>query len=225
VPSVRGIVTAGAVVRLVRADGTGQAADTQAGRDGNFEFRDVPPGWVILSAVASGFHEIVRAIRVEAASTDAGDLRRMMLLVLARPAQEPVRILTVCEALDSRDAINRGRVVIVGIFKSGMDETLRLDCPSQLISGELGWPSSIGLTRPAQPPDELREEIEKKRAEVLKSGPPGAQPRPERVVALYGIFVSLAGLTSAPCCQAAVETAISPARLFGISERDFRVIR
>jgi hypothetical protein len=103
--------------------------------------------------------------------------------------------------------------------------SLRLDCPFQLVTGEVGWPSSIGLTRPSQAPDALREEVEKKRQEVLKSGPPGAQPRPERVVGLYGIFVAPAGLASAPCCSAAVETTLPPARLFGVAEKDLRVIR
>jgi hypothetical protein len=131
----------------------------------------------------------------------------------------------VCEALENRESISYQRVVIVGIFKSGMDETLRLDCSAQLVTGEVGWPSSIGLTRPSMPPESLRDEVEKKRAEVLKSGPPGAQPRPERVVGLYGIFISLDGLTKAPCCSATVETVLPPARLFGLSEKDFRVIR
>jgi hypothetical protein len=105
-----------------------------------------------------------------------------------------------------------------------MDETLRLDCPTQLVAGEVGWPSSIGLTRPSMPPDALRDKIEQKRQEILKSGPPGAQPRPERVIALYGKFAIPAGLTNAPCCSAAVETVLPPARLFGAAEKDLRVI-
>ena len=39
-------------------------------------------------------------------------------------------VLTVCEALEGWDRYNLETVVIVGIFKSGMDEneTLRQDC-------------------------------------------------------------------------------------------------
>jgi hypothetical protein len=222
--SVRGTVVGpdAASVRLARADGTSGSIDTETSRTGAFEFPDVAPGWYILSGAAPGFLETIRPIRVEDASADAGRLT-FLLELQAKPG--PVPILTVCEALENGQAISHRRVVIVGIFKSGMDETLRLDCPFQPVTGEVGWPSSIGLTRPSNPPDALREEVEKKRAEVLKSGPPGAQPRPERVVGLYGIFVALLGLTSAPCCRAPVETTLPPARLFGIAEKDLRVIR
>jgi hypothetical protein len=135
-----------------------------------------------------------------------------------------IPVLSVREALETGPSSCPWRVVIVGIFKSGTDETLRLDCPFQLLTGEVGWPSSIGLTRPSNPPDVLRDKVETKRQEILKSGPPGAQPRPERVVGLYGYFRFLTGLTSAPCCSAPVETVLPPARLFGINEKDLRVI-
>jgi hypothetical protein len=209
----------------------GEPLEVKTGRTGEFEFLDVAPGWYILSIFLSGLRDAVKAVHVEDAPVDTGAFRLPIglitegLIVGRPPRPPPIRVLTVCEALESRDTIAYRSVVIVGIFKSGMDDTLRLDCPFQLVTGEVGWPSSIGLTAPTNPPDSLRNEFEKKRAEVLKSGPPGAQPRPERVIGLYGIFVAPVGLTSAPCCRAPVETTIPPARLFGIAEKDLRVIR
>jgi hypothetical protein len=222
--SVRGTIAgSGATVRLVRADGTGEPVDTQTNPTGGFEFPNVAAGWYIVSGAMPDFRQMVKSVRVEGnAPTDAGPL---VLLPALQAGQGPVPVFTVCEALENRETIRFQRVVIVGIFKSGMDDTLRLDCASQLVTGEVGWPSSIGLTRPSNPPDSLRAEVEKKRAEVLKSGPPGAQPRPERVVGLYGILATPTGLTPAPCCRAAVETTFPPARLFGIGEKDLRVIR
>jgi hypothetical protein len=85
--------------------------------------------------------------------------------------------------------------------------------------------SAIALTHPTDAPESLRAEIEKKRAIILASGPPGAHPRPERVVALYGRLVSPSGLISIPCCTAPVEINAAPARLVGLNERDFRVLR
>jgi Carboxypeptidase regulatory-like domain len=224
----------GATVRLIRPDGTGQSIKTQTDRTGAFEFLDVAPGWYVLSGFAPGFTDAVKLADIEDGSTNTGvltlpvnrNLGGAIVYPVSKPLPpSPIPVLTVCEALEKRDAISGQLAVIVGIFKSGMDETQRLDCPFQLMTGEVGWPSSIGLAGPALPPDALRNEIEKKRAEVLKSGPPGAQPRPERVVGLYGTFVAVDGLISAPCCSAAVETTIPPARLFGPSEKDLRVIR
>jgi hypothetical protein len=216
----------------VRIDRTGDPLDTQTDRAGEFEFADVASGWYILSAAPGGFRDAVRAYRVEAESSiDAGTLMLPIGFITEGnffgpdPPPPPIRVLTVCEALENRDTFRYQEVVIVGIFKSGMDETLRLDCPFQLVTGEVGWPSSIGLTGASQPPDLLRDQVEKKRQEVLKSGPPGAQPRTERVVGLYGYFHSVAGLTSAPCCTAPIEAALPPARLFGVAEKDLRVIR
>lgn len=198
--------------------------ESRTGPRGVFEFRDLARGTYVFSVRVRGTAGVTQAVRVQAEGlTDVGSV---LLRVGAFPERsDPVRVVTVCEALDQRELFYLQRLVIVGIFKSGMDETLRLDCPTQLVSGEVGWPSSIGLTRPAQPPDELREQVEKKRQELLKSAPPEAPLRPERVIGLYGIFVSLAGLTAARCCSAAVETVYPPARLFGLDETDLRVIR
>jgi hypothetical protein len=222
VGSIRGSTAAGASLRIVPVDGSSQSIGNQADAAGKFEFPDVPAGWYILSSFALNFREAVTSVRVPVqGSVDAGSIR----LQLLSSTPTPVRVLTVCDILENRDTFTLQRAVIVGIFKSGMDDTLRLDCPIQLVTGEVGWPSSIGLTGPAIPPDAMRDEVERKRAEVLKSGPPGAQPRPERVVALYGIFVAPLGLSATPCCRPLVETALPPARLFGTGEKDLRVIR
>jgi hypothetical protein len=225
----------GAKVRLAQVDGSGPSKDAESASQGQFEFLDVPPGWYILYFAANGFRETVHAIHVVDGPNEVGPIDARIGLcsesaatVTCGSADDCLRripVLSVCEALESGPSSCPWKVVIVGIFKSGMDDTLRLDCPFQLVTGEVGWPSSIGLTRPSQPPELLREEIEKKRQEVLKSGPPGAQPRPERVVGLYGIYRSAAGLTRAPCCSAAVEATLPPARLFGVAEKDLRVIR
>jgi hypothetical protein len=223
--SVRGKIVGpdAAGARLARADGTSGSIDTVTSRAGGFEFPDVAPGWYILSSFAPDFRERVEAIRVRAQSpTDVGAMQLQEMRVTERPAP----VLTVCEALNHMTRYTHAPAVIVGIFKSGMDDTLRLDCPFQPVTGpQVGWPSSIGLTGPAIPPDSLRDEVEEKRAEVLKSGPPGAHPRPERVVGLYGIFVAPSGLSAAQCCLAMVESILPPARLFGVTERDLRVIR
>ena len=225
--SVRGTVMgpAAATLRLVRVDGTGETLDTKTNPTGEFEFQDVVPGWYILSAFAPGFRESVGSVHVQAqGSAGVGAIPLQPMQVTDRPAP----VLTVCEALRRMARYTHAPAVIVGIFKSGMDDTLRLDCGFQLDAGGVGLPNSIGLTGPAIPPDSLRDEVELKRAEVLKSGPPGAQPRPERVVGLYGIFVAVSGiaLTSVPCCgPSPVETTFPPARLFGVAEKDLRVIR
>lgn len=218
--SIRGTTAAGASVRVAPVDGSSESIGNKADAAGKFAFPKVPAGWYILSASIPG-SEIAQAVRVDS-ELDIGPLN---FPNAPRSAQSGISVLTVCEALENRDTIGYQRVVIVGIFKSGMDETLRLDCPFQLVTGEVGWPSSIGLTRPSMPPDSLGEAVEKKRAEVLKTGQPGAQPRPERVVGLYGIFVAPVGLAGALCCRAAVETTFPPARLFGVAEKDLRVIR
>lgn len=106
-----------------------------------------------------------------------------------------------------------------------MDETLRLDCPIELVSGDVGWPSSIGLNKVDSPPENLRDQIEAKRQQILKAAPPNAPLRPERVVGLYGQFVALAGLAATKCCSSQVQTSLPPARLFGMHETDLRVIR
>jgi hypothetical protein len=219
--SIRGRTAAGASVRVAPVDGSSESFGGKIDGAGAFEFPNVPAGWYILSASLPG-GEIVKAIRVDA-NIDVGYFN---VPAAPRSARGAPTILTVCEALENRDAIAYQSVVIVGIFKSGMDETLRLDCPTQLVTGEVGWPSAIGLAHPSQAPDELRDRVEKKRQEILKTGPPGAQPRPERVVGLYGIFVAPSGLTNARCCKASMETTFPPARLFDVAEyRDLRVIR
>lgn len=232
------------IARLAPVDSGTAPVDVGVSR-GGFEFSDVAPGWYILSVFAEGFQETVHAIRVVDGSNDAGtiDVRfrqcsETASLVcdtwgeipgLPRSRSVCLRdtlVLTVGEALKGGLGYPCSHpVVIIGIFKSGMDETLRLDCPTQLVSGDVGWPSAIGLTNPSPPPEALRAEIEKKRQEVLKSSPPEAPLRPERLVGLCGYLVSPAGLTTAACCTAQVETVLPPARLFGVTETDRRVIR
>jgi len=216
-------------VRLASVEGASPSLDAGVNR-GGFEFLGVPPGWYVLAVSADGFGETVRGIHVVDGSNEPGplDVRYRVCSESAETVSPRIPpILTVCEALKGGFGYPcyYRPVVVVGIFKSGMDETLRLDCPEQLVSGDVGWPSAIGLTNPLPPPEALRAEIEKKRQEVLKSSPPEAPLRPERVVGLYGHLASLAGLTAAPCCKAPVETVLPPARLFGLSERDPRVIR
>jgi hypothetical protein len=179
--------------------------------------RPVDSGWQIVSAWTPGHREVVKAIQSDAPPPN-----------LTPPPEQPsapASVLTVCEALNGLDRFNLDTVVIVGIFKSGMDETLRQDCPNQLLSGEVAWPNSIGLTTAANPPERFTKEIEKKRAQLIASYPREAKPRSERVVGLYGRLASPSGLTSVPCCRGSVETTIPPARLFGLAERDLRVIR
>src|SRR5580658_8559027 len=105
----------------------------EAGSAGKFEFPSVSAGWYILSASAFG-SEIVKAVHVDA-SVDIGPLD---IPVGSMSVQDSHPVLTVCEALENREELNHQRVLIVGIFKSGVDETLRLDCPFQVVSGEIG---------------------------------------------------------------------------------------
>lgn len=212
-------------MRLALVDGTAASEGAVSSPSGAFEVTGVAAGWYVLAAWRPGFHELVKAIHAEG-DVDVGAMNLgVPPRTASRPPQADIPALTVCEALDRRESLVFRPIVIVGVFKSGMDETLRLDCPEQLVSGAVGWPSAIGLTNPLPPPEALRAEIEKKRQEVLKSSPPEAPLRPERVVGLYGYFASVAGLTAAPCCKAPVETVLPPARLFSIGATDLRVIR
>ena len=217
--TIRGTASPGAKLRLFGLDGTA-VTNAAVGATGKFEFHDLAPDWYLILADTGASNGSVKATHATG-DVDVGFLP-LPMLVGSRAA---ARVVTVCEAFGNRLALSGKLVVIVGIFKSGMDETLRLDCPFQLVSGDVGWPSAIGLTNPLPPPEALRAEIEKKRQEVIKSSPPEAPLRPERVVGLYGKFVSLAGLKTESCCKAPVETVLPPARLFGLSEIDRRVIR
>jgi hypothetical protein len=216
---IRGTAFADAIIRLLRPDGS-QPVSTTADRSGEFSFVSLTDGWYILSLSMPGYRETVKAVHVDGIAE--ADFSRGLLILQGRRATP---VLSVCDALDQREALTGQPVVVVGIFKSGMDETLRLDCTTQLVTGDIGWPSAVGLTKVGNVPDELRGEVEKKRREILASAPPEAPLRPERVVGLYGRFVSLGGLSNAICCTAAVETTFPPARLFGVSETDLRVIR
>jgi hypothetical protein len=213
------------MVQLHSVEHPSYAASTRSDPLGQFRFSGIEPGWYILSATAPGFRELAMAIRVEAGKdVDAGQLH---LAVEPNPLLKvETHVLTVCEALDGWDRYDLERVVIVGIFKSGMDETLRQDCNRQLRSGEVAWPNAIALSNAAAPPDTLAGQIETKREQVLAGYPAGAQPRSERIVGLYGRLASLAGLTRVLCCGGSAETTIAPARLLNLSERgDFSVIR
>ena len=100
-------------------------------------------GWYILSSSAPNFRDAVTAVRVPIqGNADAASLRLQPLGSTPRP----VRVLTVCDILENRDIFTLQRVVIVGIFKSGMDETLRLDCPLQLVQAK-----SVGQAQSVSP--------------------------------------------------------------------------
>ena len=217
--SIQGKAPAGASVRLFRPEGGAAMIATPDAR-GEFGFPNLMPGWYMLSSSAPGRLETVKAVHLEGSAAVEFDRGAPV-----RRIQGSTPILTVCEALDQRDSLEHRPAVIVGIYKSGMDETLRLDCPFELTAGGIGFPASIGLTHTSQAPDQFRDQVEKKRQEILASAPPAAPLRPERVVGLYGRFVSLAGLAKAKCCSSPVETVLPPARLFGINDTDLRVIR
>ena len=212
---------------LLSTDGSTRWRSLPPGNAGGFEFRELAPGWYILVGSLEGgavrFREWVTAVRLNEGTVDVGLMEPPEYHELEVDAEVPV--LTVCEALERHDKFYFQPAVIVGVFKSGMDETLRLDCPDELVSGDVGWPGSIGLTEVDQPPESLRDQIEKKRQEILKAAPPNAPLRPERVVGLYGRFVALAGLTATKCCSSQIQTSLPPARLFGVNETDLRVIR
>src|SRR5579871_95241 len=221
--------------RLAPVDGAAPFME-KAISQGRYEFLEVPPRWYILSIFSDGFGETVRAIHVVegANEMDRIDIRYTVCAesaesIMCRCEDDFFRahpVLSVREALEARTISHcLQEVVIVGIFKSGIDESLRLDCPFQRVTGEVGWPSSIGLTGALQPPSLLREKVEKKRQEILNSAQPGARPHPERVMGFYGFLGMPLGLTSAPCCSAAIETTFPPARLCGVGAQDLRVIR
>ena len=221
-------------VRIVPVDGA-SAVDAQIDQRGRFKTTHLSPGWFVLAAESDNW-EIVRGIQIKAGkSSDAGVFFRRRCgephFFCDPPAPlppdwrpPPVPVTSVCEALGNPNP-RRVPAIIVGIFKSGMDPTLRQDCPNELRSGDVGWLSAIALSGSTEPPDQYRDQIEKKKAEIYASYPAAAKPRPERLVGLYGILIMPGGLTSAPCCHAAAETTFAPGRLIGINEKDFRVIR
>ena len=176
--SIQGRAPADASVGLLRPDGS-QPMSVTANPRGEFSFASLTDGWYILSLSMFGYRETVKAVHVDGSvEVDFGPA----LLILQGRRATPV--LSVCDALDQREALNGQPTVIVGIFKSGMDETLRLDCPIQLVSGDIGWPSSIGLTKARNVPDELRGEVEKKRQEIL-----GGAPRSAAAAGAGGRFI------------------------------------
>ena len=161
-------------VRIFSVDLPETPVEVDADDAERFNLRNIQPGWHILSIDGPGFRDFVHAVKIEAGQD-------IDLQTLSPPLQDctlgcsksmPLTVLTVCEALQSREQYNLYNVVLVGIFKSGLDETLRQDCPNQLVTGDIGFMSAIALTHPADPPESLRAEIEKKRAIVLSSGPP-----------------------------------------------------
>lgn len=222
-------------LRLIPVDRPEDAVQARIEAKGYFQLANVVPGWYLLAAGVN-YPEKVKALHIEAGQdVDTGEILPGLDFVSAYgvcthciPNQwykpPPVQILSVCEALATPESF-RSPVIIVGIFKSGMDQTLRQDCPNELRSGDVGWLSAIALSGSTEPPDQYRDQIEKKKAEIYASYPAAAKPRPERLVGLYGILIMPDGLTSAPCCHAAAETTFAPARLIGINEKDFRVIR
>ena len=220
-----------AEIRLTPVDRPEGALQGRVDANGRFQFANIAPGWYILSAAAERA-ENVKAVHVrEGLDIDIGDVSPLAhvsvcagcWMVRTADSPPPVPILSVCEALTR--PLNFDPVIIVGIFKSGMDPTLRQDCPNELRSGDVCWLSAIALYGSTEPPDQYRDQIEKKVAEIYASYPTAAKPRPERLVGLYGILIMPGGLTSAPCCHAAAETTFAPARLIGIDEKDRRVIR
>jgi hypothetical protein len=216
--SVHGVSADGGVVRLVPTGDTGGLATT-AGVQGRFHFDAVAPGWYVLVA-QNPTSEFVRAVKVEAGKDlDVGQIST----VAPHGPSSTAQVMTVCEALGAAPPTDP--VVIVGIFKSGMDPTLRQDCPNELVSGGIAWPNMIALSGSTEAPDRFVSQVEQKKAEIFAAYPPEAKPRTERLVGLYGILVMPGGLTSAPCCHAAAETVLAPARLIGIDEKDRRVIR
>lgn len=215
-----GRAASGVSVRLAAVDHS-QIQDARIDAQGRFRFEGLPPGWYVLAAAKNQSNEIVRAIRIESGKdADLGELKPGS----KAGTQEPVQVMTVCEAL-ARPTLPASPVIVVGIFKSGMDQTLRQDCKDELVSGEVAWPDMIALTNSAEAPDSFRPQIDKKKAELFASYPPEAKPRPERLVGLYGILVRPDGFVNKPCCHSAAETDFAPARLFGIGEKDRRVIR
>lgn len=196
--SVRGVTSPDTLIRLLPVEG-----EVRSQPGGAFVFRNVEPGSYILWAEQRE-RAAVMAIRVDS-GRDA-DVGRISIPARATRSG-PVRVVTVCEAIEGHDRYERSEVVLVGIFKSGTEETLRQDCPSQLTTGGIAWMNAVALppspssasTSPILEQPAVRKEIEKKRAEVLAGGAPGTQPRPERVVALYGRLFAPSGLTAVGC--------------------------
>ena len=104
-----------------------------------------------------------------------------------------IPVLTVCEALkEASGGPCHQLIVIVGIFKSGMDETLRLDCPEQLRFGR-NWMAErdrVDATF-ASLPMHCGTRSKRSGREVIASAPPEAPLRPERVIGLYGSLCPL----------------------------------
>lgn len=228
IPDYPALRVAETEIRLVPVGESARAQQVNLSDQRSFRFDDVAPGWYIVAAQVDA-PERLKALHVDAGEdVDVGEILPSIECPICDFAKldppPPVRVLSVCEALTERRS-SRDPIIIVGIFKSGMDQTLRQDCPNELRSGDVGWLSAIALSGSTEPPDQYRDQIEKKKAEIYASYPPEAKPRTERLVGLYGILIMPDGLTSAPCCRAAAETTFAPARLIGINEKDFRVIR
>jgi methyltransferase len=198
--SLHGVTEPGANVRLHSADRS-YTASTISDTRGQFKFSNLDPGWYAVSAELNQ-RSALTAVDVK----DSADTGKLTLPEPRQPLAG-VHVLTVCEALDQRNRYALAEVVIVGIFKSGMEETLRADCPNQLTTKNTGWMNAIALppspssagTAPILEQPAIRRQIDSKRAGLLASGVPGAQPRPERIVALYGRLMVPAGLASTPC--------------------------
>lgn len=174
------------MVQLLSADS--DAVTARADARGNFQFDSAPGGEYVIMIEAPGYRRA------------AGTTK----LSRARKPQGPIQVLTVCEALDGRDRYDGQQVVIVGIFKSGLEETLRQDCPAQLATGGIGWLDAVALphspslagSSPVLEQSDIKKQIEQKKAQIRSSDPP---PRPERVMALHGFLDAPSGFTSVAC--------------------------
>lgn len=210
-----------AIVKLVSTVNSETEYKTNSNHEGLFRLDLVKPAWYALKVVAPGFRETLKMVHVEAGKEiDLGrfpielsgcdDPRVICDYFGPAPAPDPIRILTVCEALRNLDSYNFKLVIIIGRL-GRTDEGTWLDerCNENITTDGFVWPNIISVSVGAQtqplsrPPKESawNKRLLLNKAKTVKQTTPIRREPPyeEELAAVYGRLESPRKLRAVLC--------------------------